>query len=301
MKNIIFLIIAIVFFTTHNQAQTVTDIDGNVYNTVSIGTQTWMKENLKVTHYNNGTPIPYVKNGTDWHNLTTGARAYYNNDSALYAPIHGAIYNWYATTDICPANWHVPVENDFIILAGYLGGTSVAGGKLKSVTGWISPNTGATNSSGFSGLPGGDRYDTGPYNYMGFFGHWWASTPNGGSLRMAMLLSYDNEEAIRYYFDVNNGFLIRCVCDFTTSQNNYDNVDKLIQVYPSPASDKITVFLTEENNSEVVMYNMTGAPVLKSKLSKDMNEIDISSLSKGMYIIKVTTADWTVQKKIIKE
>jgi len=301
MKKTILLFLGLVFFTFKNQAQTVTDFDGNVYNTVVIGTQTWMKENLKVTHYNTGVPIPNVKNSNIWDTLTTGARAYYNNDSAGYAPVHGSLYNWYAVTNLCPSHWHVPVDNDWIVLNGYLGGTNNAGGKLKSITGWNSPNSGATNSSGFSAKAGGDRYDSGPYNYIGFFGHWWSSTANGGNLRWALLLSYDTAQALMYYFNVNNGFLVRCVCDSVVTKINETGADNLFKIFPNPANESVAIECLEKNGIKITISNIVGECVLQKELNNNVNEIDISLLPSGMYIVKVSGSNWTVQKKLIKE
>ncbi|MCX6303889.1 MAG: fibrobacter succinogenes major paralogous domain-containing protein [Bacteroidetes bacterium] len=142
-------------------ATTVTDVDGNVYHTVKIGTQTWMLENLKTTKYRNGNPIPNVTDPAGWYNLTTGAYCNYNNDQSN-ATTYGRLYNWYAATDtrnICPTGWHIPTDAEWTILTDFLGGESVAGGKMKEsgTAHWISPNTGATNSSGFTALPGGFR------------------------------------------------------------------------------------------------------------------------------------------------
>jgi uncharacterized protein (TIGR02145 family) len=301
MKKIILLFAGLAFLTCENKAQTVTDIDGNVYNTVTIGTQTWMKENLKVTHYNNGVPIPNVTNNNIWDTLTTGARAYYNNDSAGYAPVHGALYNWYAVINLCPTHWHVPVDNDWIVLIGYLGGTNNAGGKLKSITGWNSPNSGATNSSGFSAKAGGDRYDSGPFNYIGFFGHWWSSTANGGSLRWALLLSYDTAQALTYYFNVNNGFLVRCVCDSVVTKINETGADEFLKIYPNPAIESITIKCLEKNGIKINISNIFGECVLQKELSSGTNDIDISSLAKGIYIIEYTNSNFTIKKKLIKE
>ncbi|HCN24393.1 MAG TPA: hypothetical protein DIS65_03375, partial [Candidatus Marinimicrobia bacterium] len=144
---------------------TVTDIDGNIYEIVQIGDQLWMAENLKVTHYNDGTEIPTGYSDNDWAGLSTGAYAVYG-DNESNADTYGYLYNWYAVDDdrgVCPASWHVPTDGEYTALSDYLGGTSVAGGKLKECTEgscpeseyWYSPNTGATNESGFTGLPGG--------------------------------------------------------------------------------------------------------------------------------------------------
>ncbi|MFN6022488.1 MAG: fibrobacter succinogenes major paralogous domain-containing protein, partial [Bacteroidota bacterium] len=139
----------------------VSDIDGNSYTTVSIGTQCWMKENLKTSRYRNGGLIPNVTtDNTAWVNLTTGAWSYYNNDVSNNA-IYGKLYNWYTTLGdtLCPIGWGVPTDAEWTTLTTYLGGESVAGGKMKETgtTLWNDPNTGADNTIGFSGLPGGRR------------------------------------------------------------------------------------------------------------------------------------------------
>lgn len=149
---------------------------------VTIGTQIWSNKNLSVARYRNGDPIPQVTDPTHWGNLTTGAWCWYNNDSATYAATYGRYYNWYAVNDprgLAPLGWHVPSEGEWTILTNYLGGDSVAGGKMKSTTGWNIPNTGATNSSGFAGLPGGVRFNFGAggagFANVGFYGIWWSA------------------------------------------------------------------------------------------------------------------------------
>jgi uncharacterized protein (TIGR02145 family) len=162
----------------------ISDSEGNSYKTVTIGTQTWMAENLKVSKYNDGTTIPNITDNTQWSNLTTGAWSYYNNDEANNA-INGKLYNWYAVSkisngnkNVCPTGWHVPTDAEWTVLTDYLGGESVAGGKMKEVgtTSWNSPNTNATNTSLFSALPGGYRYFNGNYVNIGNVGNWWSST-----------------------------------------------------------------------------------------------------------------------------
>lgn len=159
----------------------VTDIDGNVYNTVTIGTQVWMKENLKTTKYNDGTAIPLVIDSPDWSNLKTPGYTWNicgNNEDSIIA-IYGALYNWYTvnTGKLCPTGWHVPSDNEWTTLITYLGGENVAGGKLKAGTAdWGSPNIGATNESGFTALPGGVCYADGDYSGIGGDGFWWSSS-----------------------------------------------------------------------------------------------------------------------------
>ncbi len=174
--------------------------DGSVPNqsSVTIGTQIWSTKNLSVARYRNGDPIPQVTNPTQWANLTTGAWCWYNNDSASYAATYGRLYNLYAVKDprgLAPQGWHVPTESEWRTLETFLGGEDVAGGKMKSTIGWVIPNTGATNSSGFSGLPGGRRaYDDGRFFGVGTIGIWWSSSTvsNENNSYYYAYLNYDD-------------------------------------------------------------------------------------------------------------
>jgi uncharacterized protein (TIGR02145 family) len=130
-------------FNATSSSGTVTDIDGNVYQTVTLGGQVWMAENLKVTRYRNGDPIPCVNDASAWSGLSTGAYCHYNNDFNN-AAIYGRLYNWYAVSDsrnIAPGGWHVPTDTEWQTLVDLLGGSSVAGGKMKT-TGTIQAGTG---------------------------------------------------------------------------------------------------------------------------------------------------------------
>jgi uncharacterized protein (TIGR02145 family) len=162
-----------------------TDQEGNVYKTILIGTMEWMAENLNTSIYRNGDAIATNLDHAAWSNTTSGAWAYYNND-ASYACPYGKLYNWYACVDarqLCPVGWHVPTYDEWVVLTNYLGGEFIAGGKMKTTgtidaaTGlWYSPNADATNSSGFSGAPGGYRYYFGAYYDIGNAGYWWSSS-----------------------------------------------------------------------------------------------------------------------------
>ncbi|MBI3234419.1 MAG: fibrobacter succinogenes major paralogous domain-containing protein, partial [Bacteroidetes bacterium] len=178
MKNILFTLVFLVLSKFNTYSQTVTDYDGNTYNTVTIGTQIWLKENLKVTHFQNGDPINNITDSIQWAKYNTSSRCYYKNDSAKYASVYGALYNWLTAQDtrnICPTGWHLPTRSDWNILSYFLDNTvdtltsgqggQTVGGDLKEagLTHWNSPNSGATNSSGFTGLPGGVR------TYLGSF------------------------------------------------------------------------------------------------------------------------------------
>jgi len=195
----------------------VIDFDGNVYNTVKIGTQVWMDENLKVTHYRNGNDIPNVTDGTGWSNLTTGAYCNYDNNPNN-ANTYGRLYNWYAVIDnrnIAPTGWHVPSDADWQILIDYLGGYAFSGGKLKEAgtTHWISPNTGATNESGFSALPAGYRYYNGSYFSLGGDAIFWSSTAGDLDTAWYRTLSYLSTNVSRGNNDEQNGFSLRLVRD----------------------------------------------------------------------------------------
>jgi uncharacterized protein (TIGR02145 family) len=196
-------------------AGTVTDIDGNVYHTVTIGTQTWMVENLKTTKYNDGNDIP--NEPTDaWPDLTTPAYCWYDNDAATYKATYGALYNWYAvnTGKLCPAGWHVPTDADWTILNNYLGGESVAGGKLKETgtTHWID-NMYATNETGFTALPGGSRWDYESFCCLGYSSFWWSTTPYDASYAWYRQIDSSYPNLYRNYQDKYKGMSVRCIKD----------------------------------------------------------------------------------------
>jgi len=208
---------------------TVTDVDNNTYNTVQIGTQCWTQSNLKVSKYRNGNMIPI--NNIGWPDITYGAYAIQNNDS-VNDGLYGKLYNHYAVTDsrgLCPTGWHVPSDAEWNILVKYLDPdadtacsnctqSSIAGGALKSTAtqptlgGWNPPNTGATDSSGFTALPGGLRGSDGAFSNMAYLGYWWSSSVWGNFAWHRLLLSgfgSINRDA----FNRSSGFSVRCCRD----------------------------------------------------------------------------------------
>lgn len=303
MNKSILLLAVLAFVSFKNQAQTVTDIDGNIYNTVTIGTQVWMKENLKVTHFRNGTLIPNITTGTAWSTLTKGARCYYNNDSVLYAPVYGALYNFFAVDDIaniCPTGWHVATYDEWKDLRTFLGGTGEAGGKLKEVgtAHWKSPNSDATNSSGFTALPGNYRYFGGAFYGIGVTGFWWSSTESSSSRADYFDLHYNDGAMNTFDAEKRSGYSVRCIKDnFTQIKDN--KVQEEIKVYPNPAFDQIFVTISK-NYSKMQVLNMIGNCVLQSDLNLGANAINISSLTKGIYMLRLTGAKGTYQQKLIK-
>lgn len=203
---------------------TVTDIDGNIYNTVTIGTQTWMVENLKTTRFRNGEQIPYVPISSDWINLSTGAYCWYNDD-ITNKDLNGALYNWYVVNDsrmISPVGWHVASVADWTKLITYLGGTNLAGGKLKEsgTLHWRTPNVGATNESGFTALPSGlrsytdGRYWYGPMsNHLYSNGHFWSSSEKEPSIGWGYDVDSSHSAIYKDYDNKNVGYSIRCIKD----------------------------------------------------------------------------------------
>jgi uncharacterized protein (TIGR02145 family) len=199
---------------------TLTDIDGNVYKTVKIGTQTWMAENLKVTKYRNGATIPIITDGNQWEGMTSGAYSEYSNNS-INGSVYGKLYNWYAVSDsnnLAPTGWHVPTSAEWTTLKNFLGGDSVAAGKLKEIgtSHWKGPNTGATNETGFTALPAGCRpiLNWGAYENVGNEGYWWSSSLSITSYPVYQDISY-NSSKVQSYSSIRKtaGYSIRCVKD----------------------------------------------------------------------------------------
>ncbi len=199
---------------------TISDIDGNTYKTVYIGFQNWMTENLKTTRYNDGSSIPNITYNSQWVTLS-GAWAYYNNDATNNAKF-GKLYNWHVidsatnqNKNVCPTGWHVPSVPELMVLFDYLGGYNVAGGKMKEIgtVNWKSPNTDATNSSLFTGLPGGRRTENGIYTEVGENGYWWSSTEY--LTYSSTLLRLGNGGGGAEWFDIRKetGLSIRCLQD----------------------------------------------------------------------------------------
>lgn len=201
----------------YSYSETGTDLDGNVYKTVTIGSQIWMAENLKTTMYRNGDPIPNVSEDTDWEYLTTGAYCDYDNNPNN-STTYGRLYNWYAVNDIrniAPAGWHVPTDDEWTTLITYLGGELVAGGKLKEfgTTHWIRPNKGASNESGFTALPSGFRSYDGTFYLIGSSSKWWSTTEVSETRALCRFVYYLYSDVGINSKNKKNGFSVRCIKD----------------------------------------------------------------------------------------
>jgi uncharacterized protein (TIGR02145 family) len=192
------------------------DIDGNLYETVKIGKQIWLTSDLKVTHLNDGTPIPEVKTYEAWAVLTTPGFCWYNNDSENKKD-YGALYNWFAvyTGKLCPTGWHVSTETDWDFLVQYFGGILTAGGFLKEpgTSHWKSPNAVHTQNSHFTALPSGFRSFNGSFTYLGKTGYWWTSDGIINDKVSNFQISYKSVEMAFVLAEKTNGFSVRCVKD----------------------------------------------------------------------------------------
>ena len=200
-------------FTTY----ALVDAEHNFYHSVNIGSQTWMKENLKTSKFNDNTDIQLITDNTAWSNMATPAYSWYDNDGTMNKNSYGALYNWFAveTGKLCPSGWHVPDKTDWTTLINYLGGTTIAGGKLKETnqTHWQAPNTGATDESGFTGLPGGNRDLLGPFYNLGQRGYWWTKISESSTNAWYMHMAYDTSDAILIDYGKTMGFSVRCIKD----------------------------------------------------------------------------------------
>ena len=222
MKKISFILVLLIGLGAISYAQTVT-----------IGTQVWMTKNLDVVTFRNGDSIPEAKTDEEWVKAGENqqpAWCYYDNDPANGAK-YGKLYNWYAVNDsrgLAPAGWHVPSDAEWITLIYYLdpnaygilfdgeeGGSNTAGGKMKSsgTQYWVSPNLDATNESGFSGLPGGNRLSNGAFYGIGDGGIWWSSTEHDTTNAWFRALSYNHGYVFRSYSNEQIGVSVRCLRD----------------------------------------------------------------------------------------
>jgi uncharacterized protein (TIGR02145 family) len=222
--NSVITAVAVLFFLTGCKKEDaidlknkIADIDGNTYDTIRIGSQTWMAENLRTTHFRNGDPIPEVTGDAEWKSLTSPGYCNYDNSIAI-ADTYGHLYNWYAVSDernIAPEGWHVPTINEWLILMDYLGGQNIAGGKLKErgTEHWASPNIQASNESGFTGLPGGVRMSYGDFSSLSHTGDWWAIDELTGVTSLSYYISYAHPILGPAIYLKQYGLQVRCIKD----------------------------------------------------------------------------------------
>lgn len=215
MKKSLFVLSFIINGFMYVVAQTsgagVMDVDGNNYKTVILGKQEWMMDNLKVTKYRNGNPIPHIQDSTVWNAWNNGAFVFYKNDTK-----HGVLYNWMAVTEqrgICPTGWHVPTNVEWDTLAKFLGGNEVAGGKMKARFHWETPNEAATNESSFHALPKGMYGINGSFNNIGKNAYWWSASENDKNSAWGREVGFNESGLYAGHGDKRDGLSVRCLKD----------------------------------------------------------------------------------------
>jgi uncharacterized protein (TIGR02145 family) len=270
-------------------SNTVTDVDGNIYHTVTIGTQTWMVENLKTTKCNDGTAIPLVTDTTAWHILATPGYCWYNNDSAAYGNDYGALYNWFAvnTGKLAPKGWHVPTDAEWTTLTTYLGGESNAGLPLKDTTHWSSPNY-ATNTSGFSALPGGYRNFYGTFYSIGTNGYWWSSTAygEGATYSWSRFMYYNFSDVNRYSSSVTLGFSVRCIKDNPASPPPSITTQPLSQTVT--AGQSVTFSVTAAGTGSLAYQWYKNGAAISGATSWVYSLSNVQAADAGTYIVTVS-------------
>ncbi len=331
MNKSILLFAAVAMLGVGAKGQTVTDVEGNVYNTIIIGNQLWMQENLKTTKYNDGSDIAYPGgNNTSWQNNTSGAYAWYNNDSVTYGNTYGALYKWFTLNaasnggkNICPSGWHVPTHNEWTTMERAICSSASCitdfpinltttglrgtdeGGKLKEtgITHWLSLNTGATNSTGFTALPGGYRLTSGSYSGMQTYGYWWTSTVDNSFYYNAWIrdLYYDFTTIERIAFRKDCGLSVRCICDtLLTTQVDENAMDEMVKIYPNPATNRVEIILNNTNAGlNFELFDLTGTIVKQALLKDPVTSIGCEDLHAGLYIYRITnSAGFNVSGKL---
>jgi uncharacterized protein (TIGR02145 family) len=309
MKNF-FIVACIIITASVSEAQeTVTDYDGNVYQTVVIGNQTWLKQNLKSQHYSDGTAIP-------------GAAAYNDNDSL--ANIYGRLYTWNATMrdstlpetqGISPCGWHVPSDAEWSTLEAALGGAAVAGGKMKDTVSayWNLPNTGASNSSAFSVLPAGE-YDgfASPhvYQYLHEFSVFWTATQTNGTKAIERYQASNSAASSSYSWYKMMKYSVRCIKNSTTNVGGTSSTQptdfELQQNYPNPFNPTTMIDFTLANDGRVLLkvYDVLGrevATLVNGELRAGVLQsvpFDASNLVSGMYYYRLESGGNALVKKL---
>lgn len=302
MRNFtIFLIFNIIILSQGiSTGQTVSDADGNVYNTVVIGTQEWINENLHTTKLNDGTPIPLVSDNTEWVNLTTPGYCWYNN-LASNDTSYGALYNWYTvnTNKLCPTGWAVPTDAEWTTLVDYLGGSTVAGDKLKEAgTAHWAINPTATNESGFTALPGGQRGAYGVFDVQRYCATFWSSTAVGGYNPGIWNLYYTSALVQNLNDGKDAGKSVRCIKGGTSSVQKIPSSSCKLILYPNPSESRVAVSYEKTNAVTLQVLDIFGKVVLEKQFT-EYTEIEL--LSKGIYMVKIIdNSDIKTEKLIIQ-
>jgi len=292
----------------------VTDIDGNAYPVVQIGSQCWMADNLRTTHYRDGTAIQNVTEGFQWDSNTTGAWCNYNNDPTNNA-VYGKLYNWHAVVTglLCPLGWHVANETEWGLLIDHLGGGQEAGGKLKS-TGtveegnglWFAPNAGATNESGFSALPSGRRgmVGQGAFDVLGSRAFFWNAIGNAQYSQWVWGLSTENSlivgGAMPNPFSLGN--CVRCIKDGDGTGMTEQAIARFT-LAPNPTNGTVTLNFTPQTLPvRATLFDATGRTLEVRHPARSSSTFDLSNYESGVYMVQVLFADGVLTtERVVKE
>lgn len=308
------------FIATPLFSQTVSDIDGNIYPTVILGSQEWMAENLKTTRFNNGDLIPHVELNDRWESTEDPAWSWYNNNNFL-DQLYGKLYNGHVVLDernVCPEGWHIPTDADWRTMLHTLCDTENCeevwfenqpqsgwtgtdeGGKIKSTNYWNSPNTGANNSSGLTVLPGGYRYFDGNFYTFGEYTNIWTSTMRSDSVNMWFWAPINNRADIYHgYGDPNNGQSIRCMRDAVTGIGSQQT--KPLHVHPNPGNNVLWLSLPEHGIYELTLYNSKGQIVRTETFSSTRISVDVADVPVGIYLVQVRSENTLQIARWIKQ
>jgi len=292
--------------------------DGQKYPTIQIGDQCWMEKNLNI-----GTMITSYAPGDDQSDNDTIEKYCYGNYPAA-CNIYGGLYQWYelmeygpsdddsvgTTQGICPEGWHIPTDNEWLTLVEYVGGYNIAGGELKEAgtINWNAPNTGATNSTGFTGLPGGFRHwCDGTFTNLGHNGLFWSATGISGTQAIQYYLMYSWEGIERLPDGKTRGFSLRCLCDNFIGINHIYNSDGyLFDIYPNPVKNDLNIryrLPAGTDNGFFIISDIYGKIIVKTRLIASLQplKIPVAGLAPGTYFCYIKTQEFisTIKKIII--
>jgi uncharacterized protein (TIGR02145 family) len=242
-----------------------------------------------------------VTDSANWSNLSTPGYCWYTNNASSFKDTYGALYNWFTvdTRKLCPTGWHVPTDNEWIVLIDNLGGESAAGGKLKETgtINWNSPNVGANDSSGFIARPGGSRYSSSGFNNRGKYGFWWSLSESAIASATGRFLYYNSSDIKSFSDSKVAGYSVRCLSD-NVSTIGITNTDE-IYLYPNPTREKLYIKNIVYSNSILFIFNIQGEQILNKQ--KFNNSIDISNLKNGLYFVKILDSGKIRVAKFVKE
>lgn len=295
--------------------------DGNVYPIVTIGDQCWMAENLRTTRYRDGSSIPNLTDNAAWTQelMTNGAWCDYGNDASNDAT-YGKLYNWYAAgySNICPLGWHVPTDAEWMTLESTLGmsgneleavldpNRGVAqnvGGQLKATTSWDSPNTGATNASGFTALPGGYRdYFMGTFSSLGTFSYWWTTSLSDENRPLLRSMKNNSAGVERYDQNAHIGACVRCL--LAGSVGVVEEQPARFTLAPNPTRNTVTIaFAASAQLQFAMLLDVTGREVSVQRMAATgAITFDLSESENGLYLLRLTFADGSqAVERVVKE